>query len=167
MFSLLATVLFSGTTIAAAPPTETAPGGYRTLSEQREREGPPRDGEDELTIGSVLFSLGLLRAGAGVLTAVMADRPGMCPDPEQGCGSLRAYGWAGLGEGVLLTGTGIVYLAIGASRRGQYQRWERGEPLAKRLQLSPWVTTSRGWVGSAGLGPVRLTGGGASVQLRF
>ncbi|PRQ04907.1 hypothetical protein [Enhygromyxa salina] len=163
MFSLFATVLWAGTTIAAAPPgDEPPPGGYWTLGEQRERQGEPHDGEDELTIGAVLFSLGLLRTGAGVLNIWMADQPSMCSDPEQGCSSLRAFGWAGLGEGGLLTGTGIVYLAIGASRRSQHQRWERGEPLVQRLQLSPWLDASRGPAGS-----VRLTGGGACVQLRF
>lgn len=186
MFSLLATVLLAGTTLAAAPsktaqseapPSEVPPGGYWTLGEQREREREPLDGEDELTVGSVLFSLGLLRGGAGLLSVWMAGRPTLCPDAEQGCGGLRTFGWVGLGEGGLLAGTGIVYMAIGASRRRQHQRWERGESLARyqalgeRVQLSPWFTGSRastgGPGGGPGLGPGRLTGGGLVLQLRF
>jgi hypothetical protein len=58
-----------------APPPGP-PGGYWTFAEAHEHSGEPLDGDDELTIGSVLFSLGFLRAGAGVLTAraVSADR---------------------------------------------------------------------------------------------
>lgn len=184
MFSLLATVLLAGTFQAApevaasqaegpsaapnqapnpAPEYQTAPGGYRTLGEQREREGEPPDGDDELTIGSVLFSLGLLRVGAAVLTVWMAGRPTTCPDAEQSCTSMQTYGWFGVGEGGLLVGTGIVYLAIGASRRGQHQRWRRGESLGRLPRLSPWVTRSPDWRGDGH----RLTGGGVSVQLRF
>lgn len=184
MSSLLATVLLAGTIAAApgdqAPAPSEAPGGYWTISEQRERQREPLDGEDELTVGSVLFSLGLLRAGAGLLSVWMAEQPSMCPDTEQGCGGLRTYGWVGVGEGGVLTGTGIVFLAIGASRRRQHQRWQRGEPLARwralneRVQLSPWVTgprrpagTSSPSTSSHGWGRRGLTGGGVSLQLCF
>ena len=53
---VLATLLFAATVSApsGAPPSETPPGGYWTVGEQREREREPLDGDDELTVGSVL-----------------------------------------------------------------------------------------------------------------
>lgn len=172
-----------------SPPAETvpvetprsteAPGGYWSLAEQHERSREPADGEDELTIGSVLFSLGFLRAGAGVLMAVMADDPDLCPLTEaRGCSGLRNYGWAGVAEGGLMIGTGITYLAIGLSRRQRHHRWERGEVLSwrhpgaalKLVDVGPWLLPrSRDGISEArdsGTGP-RVDGAGLRVQLRF
>jgi hypothetical protein len=154
-------------TVSAAPPSEAPPGGYWSLGEQRERAREPLDGEFELTVGSVLFSLGLLRAGAGALSVWMAGRPDLCPssDTDGDCSGLRIYGWVGVGEGALMFGTGIVYLAIGATRRARHQRWERGEPiswrrggLVRRVQWSPWLAPGFGRAPG---------GGGLRVQLRF
>ncbi|PRP92363.1 hypothetical protein ENSA5_49940 [Enhygromyxa salina] len=176
MALFVANLLLAGT--ISAPPSEAPPGGYWTMGEQREREREPADGDDELTIGSVLFSLGLLRAGAAALSLWMAGRPDLCPiSADADCSSLRTYGFVGIGEGSLMIGTGIVYLAIGASRRQRHQRWQRGEvtqlrhpPLTRRLQLGPWLTPSpAGWAWGEGAvaTPRSLTGGGVRVRVRF
>jgi hypothetical protein len=149
-----------------------APGGYWTLAEQHERSREPPDGEDELTIGSVLFSLGFLRAGAGVLTALMADDLELCPLTEpRGCSGLRNYGWAGVAEGGLMLGTGITYLAIGATRRQRHRRWERGEPLASlRPGAALSIVDVGAWViprSARGISEVRVGGAGLCLQLRF
>jgi hypothetical protein len=152
--------------------TSEAPGGYWTLAEQHERSRRPPDGEDELTIGSVLFSLGFLRAGAGVLTALMANDPELCPLTEaRSCSGLRNYGWAGVAEGGLMIGTGITYLAIGASRRQRHRRWERGETLSlwrsgtalDLVDVAPWLISRD----RSGVSPARIGGAGLRLQLRF
>ena len=140
------------------PSSADPPGGYWTFAEAREREGEPRDGEDELTLGAVLFSLGALRAGAAGVTLWMAGNPQACPvdKPEQ-CNGMRLYGYAGFGEGGLMLTTGIVYLAIGATHRQRYQRWKRGESISRRVGMSPWM-----------LGSLRdPNGGGLTFSLRF
>lgn len=171
-----------------APAPSEAPGGYWSLGEQRDRQREPKDGEEELTIGSVLLSLGLLRAGAGAVTIWMGDQPRFCDpaDPTTDCGSLRTYGWVGVGEGGLMFTTGIVYLAIGAHHRRRHDAWRRGEPLAlrighagQRLTLRPWLHLAPGAqpgleLGASGpIHPLRadpalsLTGGGLRVHVRF
>ncbi|HVI04076.1 MAG TPA: hypothetical protein VM869_35535 [Enhygromyxa sp.] len=150
-----------------APPSDPpAPGGYWSISEQRQRRGEPPDGDDELTIGSVLFSLGLLRTGAAAVTIWMARTPDQCPteDPA-GCRPMEIYGWFGVGEGGLMVGTGLTYLIIGAVRQRRYNRWHAGESVmlmrprvgAPRLELGPWMLGT----------PVDPVGGGAQLRLRF
>lgn len=159
---------------AEAPPHDAAspPGGYWTFAEQHERLREPLDGDDELTIGSVLFSLGILRAGAGVLTTMMASNPEQCPLTEpRGCNGLRNYGWAGVAEGGLMIGTGITYLAIGATRRKRHRRWERGEAAAlwhpgaalNVVDVGPWIIPRS----ASGTSEVRVGGAGLRLQLRF
>jgi hypothetical protein len=152
-----------------APPSDpAAPGGYWSTSEQRERRGEPPDGDDELTIGSVLFSLGALRTGAAALTIWLARTPGKCPtDDPAGCRPMEIYGWVGFGEGGLMVGTGLTYLIIGAVRQRRHRRWQAGESVAlprsrvgvPQLELGPWVIGTNGT-----LEPV---GGGAQLRLRF
>lgn len=174
--------------LSPAPPPSGAPGGYWSLGEQRDREPEPKDGEEELTIGSVLLSLGLLRAGAGAVIVWMGDQPRFCDpeDPTANCGSLRTFGYVGLGEGALMFTTGIVYLAIGAHHRRRHDAWRRGEPLSlrighagQRLTLRPWLHLARGTqpgLGSGTSGQIHqpigdpglaLTGGGLRVHVRF
>jgi hypothetical protein len=152
------------------PPPAGPPGGYWTLAEQRESR-EPLDGEDELTIGSVLFSLGALRAGAGVLTIFMAVNPEQCPLTEpRGCSGLRNYGWVGVAEGGLMFGTGLTYLAIGAARRQRHRQWKRGE-ISQRFRsgenivdVGPWlIPRAAGGVSQAGV----LAGAGLRLQLQF
>lgn len=174
--------------VSPAPAPSEAPGGYWSLGEQRDREPEPKDGEEELTIGSVLLSLGLLRAGAGAVIVWMGDQPRFCDpnDPTANCGSLRTFGFVGVGEGALMFTTGIVYLAIGAHHRGRHDAWRRGEPLSLRighagqtLALRPWLHLGRGTPSGPGLGTrgriqslsadpaLALTGGGLRVHVRF
>lgn len=156
---LLASLL---TGILAQEPSAAPPGGYLTIAEARERQREPLDGEDEIMIGSVLFSLGALRVGAAALTIWMAHDPNRCPaDEPETCSGLEVYGWVGVGEGGLMLTTGAVYLAIGATRRSKYRRWQRGESVADRLQVAPWVMTP------PGRGLRAPNGGGLQLQLRF
>jgi hypothetical protein len=150
-----------------------APGGYWSTSEQRGRRGTPRDGEDELTVGSVLFSLGMLRVGAAALTIWMAQTPGRCPAiDDAGCRSLLIYGWFGVGEGGLMVGTGLTYLIIGGVRRNRYQRWRRGESVAlrgrefaDRVRFGPSVALAP-VVGGSAPAPA-IVGGGVRVRVQF
>ncbi len=154
------------------PASSPAPGGYWSASEQRQRRGEPPDGDDELTIGSVLFSLGILRVGAAAVTVWMARTPNRCPvsDPK-GCGPLEIYGWFGVGEGGLMIGTGLTYLIIGAIRRDRHRRWSVGErvmlspPRSGRLEFAvePWVLRAPT---SMAFSPA-VVGAGAQLQLRF
>jgi hypothetical protein len=139
-----------------------APGGYWSVGEQHERSREPLDGEDDLTIGSVIFSLGFVRAGAGVLTIVMSNDSDLCPITEpRGCSGLRSYGWVGVAEGGLMVGTGLAYMIIGAARRERHRRWKSGEPLA---DVGPWLIPRA--VG--GFSQARaLAGAGLRLQLQF
>jgi len=132
--------------LLAGPPTgallegpsegpSAAPGGYRSLGELRERE--PVDGHDNLTIGSVLFSLGLIRAGAGGVSVYMATRPDLC---SPNCASMGPFGWSGVGFGGLMFVTGIVLFSIGASQQAKHRRWQQG---LSSLKVAPWWTASR------------------------
>ncbi len=155
------------------PPPAGPPGGYRTLAEAREYEVEPHDGDDELTIGSVLLSLGLIRAGAGVISVWMASNPEQCPLTGPGaCSGLRNYGWVGVAEGGLMIGTGITYLAIGAVRRQRHQRWERGEPLSLLrsspaldvVDVGPWlIPRTMTWATDV----PGLSGAGLRLRLQF
>lgn len=147
-------------TTLAPPPDPPAPGGYWSIAEQRERRGEPPDGDDELTIGSVLFSLGLLRTGAAAATIWLARTPGRCPvdDADGGCRSMEIYGWFGVGEGGLMVGTGLTYLIIGAVRDRRHRRWQAGQSVGlPRFEWGPWM-----WMPRA-----QPMGGGAQLRLRF
>lgn len=158
-------------TMLAPPPAQpdlAAPGGYWSTSEQRQRRGEPRDGDDELTIGSVLLSLGALRTGAAALTIWMARTPGRCPiDDPAGCRPMEIYGWFGVGEGGLMVGTGLTYLIIGAVRQHRHRRWQAGERVTlprswvarPQLELGPWMLATPQ--------TTALVGGGAQLRLRF
>lgn len=178
MLGSCAALLLFATTLAPPPdpsadptPDPSGPGGYWSISEQRERRGEPPDGDDELTIGSVLLSLGALRTGAAGITIWMARTPGRCPiqDPTAGCRSMEIYGWVGFGEGGLMVGTGLTYLIIGAVRQARHRRWQAGESVmlqrsrwagAAKLELGPWM------LGSAAIG-AQPVGGGGQLRLRF
>lgn len=134
-------------------PAAQPPGGYWQFGEKTEPEPP--DGDEALTIGSVLLSLGALRAGTGGASVWMAIEPDRCPAKDaRGCEGLLIYGWSGVGLGALSVVTGIVYLGIGAAQRARHQRWQRG---TSRARLSPW------WIAS----PSSRTSAGLGVQVRF
>ncbi|GEM_PF-3267955 len=112
---------------ANSPSTGGAPGGYWGLAERRPPE--PKDGDEELIMGGVLLSLGVLRAGAG-LTTFLAGRPDHCKYDLKSCENVRYYGYAGLGFGGLMLGTGIVFLILGQARRERHRRWKLDGSLA-------------------------------------
>lgn len=121
--------------LLAWQPAEPAPGGYWRFGEQSVPEPP--DGQDALTIGAVIFSLGLIRAGAGGVSVYLATRPDVCKD---GCRSMNVYGLAGVGFGGLMAVTGAVMLIIGAAQQARHRRWERGEA---RIGVGPWMVDRR------------------------
>ncbi len=98
-----------------------APGGYWGLAERPAPE--PKDGDAEIATGSVLISLGTLRAGAA-LASYYSGTSGVCGHDADTCTNLRYYGFAGLGLGGLMFGTGVVFLALGLSRRKKHRAWE-------------------------------------------
>jgi hypothetical protein len=115
-------------------PAVTPPGGYWKFGERNVPEPP--DGIDALTVGSVMFSLGLVRAGAGGISVYMATRPDLCGGD---CASLRLFGWSGVGLGALMFVSGIVTFGVGAAQKAKHERWQRGEA---KLKLAPWWTAS-------------------------
>lgn len=121
--------------LLAWQPAPPAPGGYWRFGEQSVPEPP--DGEDMLTIGAVMFSLGMIRAGAGGVSVYLATRPEVC---KESCRSMNGYGWAGVGYGGLMAVTGAVMLIIGAAQRAEHDRWERGEA---RVHVAPWSADRR------------------------
>ncbi|NVB36943.1 hypothetical protein G6O69_03815 [Pseudenhygromyxa sp. WMMC2535] len=154
----------AGLLAAEPPPPQAAPpGGYWSLAETREHQEPPT-GDKELTIGSVLFSLGLIRAGAGAVTVWMASKPNLCPaSSDSDCQAYGGFGWYGVAEGGALTIIGIVYLSIGASQRNRHTRWQAGgsaglEP--RLVGVRPWLARPRQRLGAP-------TGGGLVLELRF
>ncbi len=122
----------------APPADDLPPGGYWRLGERREPE--PNDGEDNLLVGGILGSLGLLRTASGVAQVYVAS-PEQCPRLEPygieagGCPQLRAYGWAGVGFGGLFLATGVTLLAIGGAQRKKHRAWKRRYGLAMRPAL--------------------------------
>jgi hypothetical protein len=135
------------------------------------RSREPLDGDDELTIGSVLFSLGIIRAGAAALTIMMGYKPELCPiNQPHGCSGLRSYGWVGVAEGGLMFGTGLTYMVIGAARRQHHRRWKRGELTSQRpnqrlnvVEVGPWLIPRA----SGGSSQPRIDGAGLRLQLQF
>jgi hypothetical protein len=121
--------------LLAWQPAEPAPGGYWRFGEQSVPEPP--DGEETLTIGSVMFSLGLIRAGAGGVSVVLATRPDVC---KESCRSMNAYGWVGVGYGGLMALTGAIMVIVGAAQRAEHRRWQRGEA---RARVGPWSADTR------------------------
>ncbi|MFV8752573.1 hypothetical protein ACNOYE_18655 [Nannocystaceae bacterium ST9] len=121
--------------LLAWQPAPTPPGGYWSLGERSVPEPP--DGHDALTIGSVIFSLGLIRAGAGGVSVYMATRPDLC---AANCRSLGVFGWSGVAFGGLMFATGLVLMSVGAAQKAKHQRWQQG---LARVRISPWWTATR------------------------
>ncbi len=132
------------------------PGGYWDLDRTRGRE--PKDGDDEVLAGSIIFPLGLLSVGSSA-AHVWLSTPGHCesrwkslgasPTRDQ-CTGLYAYGWVRLAYGSAMVVTGAVLLAIGLHRRRKHDEWERG--YARMPSVTPWF--GRG-------------GGGVALSVRF
>lgn len=119
-------------------PNNEIPGGY--LDSEDLRGSEPDDGHNQVTLGSILFSLGLLRVGAGVVGVVTAS-PGYCAQvygdsaSDKTCSGLQVYGGVGIGLGALMSATGVVILSLGLVKRQRHRKWlqERG------MTVGPWM----------------------------
>lgn len=142
-------------TLLVAPPSEPEgppappPGGYWGVGEKREPE--PLDGKESLTVGAILFPLGMLRAGAGAINVVTTNG-NRCAEiygfDDDSCQSFRIYGWWGIGFGSLMAVTGAVFLGIGLQRKNEHDAWRRRYGVSLAPTFSP-------------------QGSGASLTVRF
>lgn len=138
MISLVFANLSSGTVAlalalsSAAPPREMqseVPGGYYEAMDLRGDDEPP-DGDKKVTLGSVLFALGLLQAGGGVSSYLTAT-PRYCSGvygsgvSDDTCAGLRIYGIVGAAFGGLMTVTGATFLGWGLIERQRHRKWMR------------------------------------------
>lgn len=136
----VAVAIALASSLAAPPPEGPAqpPGGYWGLNEKRDPE--PKDGRTNQTVGAILLPLGLLRTGAGAINVYTASGDRCARifglDPE-GCSSLRAYGWWGVGFGGLMAITGAVFLGIGFKQKAEHDRWRRRYGISVVPALSP------------------------------
>lgn len=114
------------------------PGGYLDAEDLRGSE--PDDGQSKITLGSILFSLGGLRLGAGIVGLVTAS-PDHCAQvygksaPSSTCTGLRTFGYVGMGFGALMAAGGLGILVHGLVQKHRHRVWmqERG------LTVGPWV----------------------------
>ncbi|HRI09483.1 MAG TPA: hypothetical protein PKW35_16795 [Nannocystaceae bacterium] len=135
----------------AAPPPDEVIGGYHDRTELRAPE--PEDGEGRVMIGSILFSLGLLRVGVSA-ASVATTSPTRCHSvygssvSDRTCNGLRTFGYVGIGYGTLMVGTGVAFLAWGLLLRERHREWVRRRGVA--------------------IAPLRVErGGGVAVGFRF
>ncbi len=147
--SLALTHLSSGTAAlalalsTAAPPRELqseVPGGYHEAMDLRRDDEPP-DGDKQVTLGSVLFALGLIQAGGGVSSYITAT-PRFCRGvygdvSDQTCSGLRIYGIVGIAFGGLMAVTGATFLGWGLIRRQKHRTWMRERGLRVGPMFAP------------------------------
>ena len=134
-------------TLALAPaaprplPESEIPGGYYEAMDLRRDDEPP-DGDKKITLGSVLFALGLIQAGGGVSSYITAT-PRYCAQvygsgvTETTCSGLRIYGIVGIAFGGLMAATGAGMLGWGMIQRKQHRKWMRERGLAVGPLLGP------------------------------
>jgi hypothetical protein len=126
----------------AAPPRDSeseVPGGYYEAMDLRGDDEPP-DGDKKVTLGSVLFALGLIQTGGGVSSYLTAT-PRYCSSvyganvTDSTCSGLRIYGIVGIAFGGLMTVTGATFLGWGLIERQRHRKWmrERGFSLGPML----------------------------------
>ncbi len=150
MISLAIAHLSSGTAALAlalspaVPPRELqseVPGGYYEAMDLRRDDEPP-DGDKQVTLGSVLFALGLIQAGGGVSSYLTAT-PRFCSNvygrdvSEQTCAGLRIYGIVGIAFGGLMSVTGATFLGWGLIQRQKHRKWMRERGLSFGPMLGP------------------------------
>lgn len=143
---------FAAGTVAAAlalvrpapPPLATEseiPGGYHDAMDLRKDDEPP-DGDKKITLGSVLFALGMIQAAGGVSSFVTAT-PRFCASvygasvSDQTCSGLRIYGIVGIAFGGLMAATGATFLGWGLIQRRGHRAWKRERGLAFGPLLGP------------------------------
>lgn len=134
-------------TLALAPaaprpqPESEIPGGYYEAMDLRRDDEPP-DGDKKITLGSVLFALGLIQAGGGVSSYVTAT-PAYCPlvygarVSDTTCSGLRIYGIVGIAFGGLMAASGATMLGWGLIQRKKHREWMRERGLTLGPMLGP------------------------------
>lgn len=130
--------------LTAGPPPLNSdaeiPGGYHEMMDLRGSEPP--DGDHKITLGSVLFSLGLIQFGGGMATVVMTA-PGRCTQvygataSESTCSGLRIFGAVGAAFGGLLAASGAAILGVGLVQRQKHRKWLREAGLAIAPLIGP------------------------------
>ena len=142
------TSLSAGTvamTLALTPPLPLesdaeVPGGYHDMMALRGEEPP--DGDKKITLGSVLFSLGLIQFG-GSMSSVVTASPRYCHSvygastSDQTCSGLRTFGLVGAVFGGLMAASGGVILGMGLIQRQRYRQWRRESGLVFAPLLGP------------------------------
>ncbi len=149
MIAALATHLSVGTAALglalAGPPRameeSEVPGGYHEAMDLR-GDDEPVDGDKKVTLGSVLFALGLIQTGGGVSSYITAT-PRFCNSvygsgvTEQTCAGLRIYGIVGIAFGGLMAATGATFLGWGLIERQRHRKWMRERGFAVGPLLGP------------------------------
>ncbi len=153
-------LLALGLLIGGRPPVEPPPlppGGYYGVGELPEI--PPPDGERAILTGSILFPIGVLRAGAGAIQVYTATPP-RCSFTPSSCQGLTIFGFVGVSTGILMMGTGLTFLSIGLVRRQRYRSWMAARNLSAGLRpdLAPRWTLEM---------PSIPGGSGVSLRVRF
>ena len=116
------------------------PGGYHDMTVLRGVEPP--DGDGKVTLGSILFSLGMIQFAGGLSSVVMAQ-PRYCAAmygasvSEQHCNGLQIYGIVGSVFGGLMAASGGVILGLGLVQRRRHRQWKREAGLVLAPLLGP------------------------------
>ena len=145
---MLGTGLSAGTVavvLALTPPlpldsNAEIPGGYHDMMVLRGPEPP--DGDAKITLGSVLFSLGMIQFASG-LTSVVTAQPRYCglvygaSVTADTCSGLQIYGIVGSAFGGLMAASGGVILGLGLIQRQRYRQWRRDAGLVIMPLLGP------------------------------
>lgn len=132
-------------TLAFTPPLPLdadaeIPGGYHDMMELRGPEPP--DGDAKITLGSILFSLGMIQF-AGGMGSVVTALPQYCTVlngptvSANNCNGLRIYGIVGATFGGLMAASGGVILGLGLIQRRRYRQWRRDAGLVLAPLLGP------------------------------
>lgn len=122
-------------------PDIEVPGGYYDAMDLRTDHEPP-DGDKQITLGSVLFSLGLIQTMGGLSSYVTAT-PAYCDKvygasvTDQTCSGLRIYGIVGMVFGGLMAATGASFLGWGLVHRKRHREWKRERGLTLGPLLGP------------------------------
>jgi hypothetical protein len=135
-------------TLALAPPAPApldpnieVPGGYHDAMDLRTNDEPV-DGDKQITLGSVLFSLGLIQAMGGISSYVTAT-PTYCDKvygasvSDETCAGLRIYGIIGTAFGGLMAATGASFLGWGLIQRKRHREWKRERGLTIGPLMGP------------------------------
>lgn len=126
---------------ADPPPLATdseVPGGY--LDSEDLRGSEPDDGHNQVTLGSILFSLGGLRLGTAIVGFITAS-PDNCARVygssvgDNTCKGLQIFGITGMAFGGATLVSGVVLLTMGLLKRQRHRQWmfERG------MSVGPWM----------------------------